>query len=57
MVCPHGQLGGLANADILRTRAETLRGVNFSRFCVDVFYGRPPTMSSWDWFCLSFIVL
>jgi len=29
---------GWASADILRTRGE---GVNFSRFCADVFYGRP----------------
>jgi len=31
--------GGWASADILRTK-----GVNFSRFCADVFYGR--TLSS-----------
>jgi len=30
-----------ASADILRTR-----GVNFSRFCADVFYGRPLTVYS-----------
>jgi len=30
--------GGWASADILWTKGE---GVNFSRFCADVFYGRP----------------
>jgi len=29
---------GWSSMDILRTRGE---GVNFSRFCADVFYGRP----------------
>jgi len=33
MVCPHGQGGGgWASADIFRTT-----GVNFSRFCADIF--------------------
>jgi len=37
IVCPHGQRGrGRASADIFRTRE-----VNFSRFCVNVFYGHP----------------
>jgi len=31
------QCGHWASTDIFRTRKE---GVNFSRFCVDVFYGR-----------------
>jgi len=30
--------GDWASADIFRTRGE---GVNYSRFCRDVFYGRP----------------
>jgi len=33
-----GGEGSWASADIFRTRE---RGVNFSRFCADVFYGRP----------------
>jgi len=32
---------GCASADIFRTRGE---GVNFSRFCADVFNGRPVTL-------------
>jgi len=34
--CVRTKRGGWASADILRTR-----GVKFSRFCTDVFYGRP----------------
>jgi len=37
MVYPHGQ-GGLSLCGILRIR---WRGVNFSWFCADIFYGRP----------------
>jgi len=38
MVCSHGQGGGSwASADICVQGG----GINFSRFCVDVFYGRP----------------
>jgi len=33
MVCPHGQ--GVGQGE---------KGVNFLRFCVDVFYGRPLMM-------------
>jgi len=38
MVCPHGQ-GGLSQCG----HFEDKGGVNFSRFCADVFYGRALT--------------
>jgi len=34
-------MGGFSSADILQTTGE---GVNFSRFCADVLYGRPLTL-------------
>jgi len=37
--------GCWASADILRTRG---RGVNFSRFCADVFYRRPLSISKYE---------
>jgi len=38
-------VGGWTSADILRTRG----GINISRFCADIFYGRPlrKTFSAW----------
>jgi len=36
-VCPQGGEAGWASADISQIRGK----VKFSRFCVDVFYGRP----------------
>jgi len=41
---------GRVSADILRTRG----GVKFSRFCADVFYGRPPTLNPTDQMTLLF---
>jgi len=40
--------GSLSIANILRTRGE---GVNFSRFCADVFYGRPLTLLEYQYGC------
>jgi len=37
MVCPHGQ-GGLSQCGHF---ADKGGGINFLRFCADVFYGRP----------------
>jgi len=38
MVCPHGQ--GRSWVEPVRIFCEQRGGVNFSRFCADVFYGR-----------------
>jgi len=46
MVYPHRQGKGLSQSDILRTRGK---GVSFSRFCADIFFGRPLTICNlWD---------
>jgi len=39
LVCPHGQ--GKDGVEPVRTFFRQGEGVNFSRFCADVFYGRP----------------
>jgi len=39
MVCLHGQEGG--EVEPVRTFYGQGGGVNFSRFCADVYYGRP----------------
>jgi len=48
MVCPCGQ-GGLSQCGHFADK----RGVNFSRFCADVFYGRPLTQNFNNGTCQS----
>jgi len=41
MVCPHGQGEGEGGLSQCVHFSDKEGGVNFSRFCADVFYGRP----------------
>jgi len=44
MVCPHEQVEG----GKLRASADIGRGVSFSQFCADIFYGWPLTVLMTD---------
>jgi len=45
LVCPHGQVGG----GLSQCGHFADKGVNFSRFCADVFYGRPLSKATLIW--------
>jgi len=51
LVCPHGQEGGWASADILRARGEGW-GVNFSRFCTGRLLWTAPYSNCTFSYCL-----
>jgi len=51
LLCVRTDKEGWASASIIRTRGE---GVNFSRFCKDVLYGRPLTI--WCFGMMSWMV-